>query len=85
MKQWFNDILKDESGRYSLSKFLHLTIGLSGIAISWKLVIFKEYSAEYFIVLLSYGMGQQTLNKFLDNRSPRREDGDATPRPPNNV
>ena len=69
MRKWLISIISDDSGRFSLSKFLHLSIGICGMAISWKLVVLGGYNEMYFLALLAYGMGQQTLNKFLDVKS----------------
>ena len=69
MKTFLLELISDATGRVSSARFLNVVIGLCGCLISWKLVLFSQYSVEYFIVLLSYGGGTFTLGKYLENKS----------------
>ena len=63
-----HDLLKDGSGKYSLSKFIHLLVGISAVVLMWKMILNKEVTDVEWIAFLAYGAGQVSINKFLDKK-----------------
>lgn len=76
MKSFFLQLVSDKDDRVSHARFLNLFIGVCACLYCWKLVITGEFTETYFMWLLLYGAGQQTINKFLDLRT-----GAVTPPP----
>jgi len=69
MKQFLLDLISDGKGNVSSARFLNLLVGVCACLISWKLVLFKEYSEGYFTALLAYGAGVFAGGKMLDIKS----------------
>jgi hypothetical protein len=66
MKQFLLALVSDDRGIVSTGRFLNVMVGVCACLISWKLVVFKEYSPEYFFALLAYGAGTYGWGKALD-------------------
>jgi hypothetical protein len=73
------ELVSDKDNRLSHARVLNLLVGVCACLYCWKLVIVGDFTETYFAYLLLYGMGQQTVNKFLDLRSGKGPDGKATP------
>lgn len=66
MKQFLIQLISDQHNRISHARFLNLLIGVCACLFCWKLILTDEFTTTYFLMLLVYGSGQQTVNKFLD-------------------
>lgn len=68
------------TGKYSHARILSALVALAATIFIWKLIILGGMSVEYFIAYLAYGAGNQSLNKFLDNKDDSRTIGAETRR-----
>jgi len=70
----FIELICDKDDRLSHARLLNLLVGICACLYCWKLVIMGGFTETYFAYLLLYGMGQQTVNKFLDLKHGNKPD-----------
>lgn len=68
MKTFINDLLKDDSGKYSLSKVILCMVAISATILLWKMVLLKETTDMIWVGYLAFGTGHASMNKFLDRK-----------------
>ena len=67
--------LKDNrTGHYSHARIIAMLVAIAATVFMWKLIILGGMNLEYFIAYLAYGTSHQSLNKFLDNKTPINQD-----------
>ena len=67
--KFLQDILKDDSKRFSLSKTILLIGAISLTVCMFKMIVLKEMTPEYFLIYASFVMGHSNLSKYLDTKS----------------
>ena len=58
--------VEDGEGNISHSRIIALLVAFAATIFMWKLILLGGMTFDYFIAYLVYGMGHQTVNKFLD-------------------
>ena len=67
------------TGRYSHSRVIAMLVAIFSTMLIIKLTWGGGLTIDYFIAYLSFGVGHQSLNKFLDNKDSSRS-AEATKR-----
>lgn len=67
-------LVSDPAGNISSSRFLNLLVGVCACLFCWKLVLMGGFTEGYFIALLAYGSGTYSFGKWVEAKSPPKEE-----------
>lgn len=79
MKQELIKLVKESlqdnrTGAYSHARVIAMLVAFAATGFIWKLILTGGMSIEYFIAYLAYGTSHQSINKFLDKYTGKKNE-----------